>query len=224
MPEYEYDVALSFAGENRSYVQSVAEALRESGISVFYDDFEKIELWGKDLSEFLDQIYRLKSKYCVIFISKHFVEKAWTTHERRSAVARAIEEKGEYILPARFDDTEVPGLQPTVGFIDLRNLNPPEFAELILKKIRTSATKVTNDDTPHFRIPRVHGTSINPYSAAIEFMIKVKNEIENRCNSLSHPGVSVSTFGQDREHSCCCEPRKGSEFRSIGFPIRKQRV
>ena len=42
-----YDVALSFAGEDRPYVQQVAQRLVESGIKVFYDDFEKVDLWGK---------------------------------------------------------------------------------------------------------------------------------------------------------------------------------
>ena len=37
-------------------------------------------------------------------------------HERRSAMARALEERGnEYILPIKVDDAELPGLQPTVG-------------------------------------------------------------------------------------------------------------
>src|SRR5439155_24562734 len=32
---------------------------------------------------------------------------------------RAFMEKREYILPARFDDTQIPGVLPTVGYIDL---------------------------------------------------------------------------------------------------------
>lgn len=44
-----YDVALSFAGEERPYVEAVADALRNAGVKVFYDDYEKVTLWGKDL-------------------------------------------------------------------------------------------------------------------------------------------------------------------------------
>lgn len=36
---FEFDVALSFAGEDRGYVHPIAERLRERGIRVFYDDF-----------------------------------------------------------------------------------------------------------------------------------------------------------------------------------------
>lgn len=42
--DFAYDVALSFAGEQRVYVQKVAAALRRRGIRPFYDDYEKATL------------------------------------------------------------------------------------------------------------------------------------------------------------------------------------
>ncbi len=59
----------------------------------------------------------------------------WTTHERRSAQARAIRENDAYVLPARFDDTEIPGLRPTIRYVDLRTTAPSELAEMIVKKL-----------------------------------------------------------------------------------------
>ncbi|QPH98866.1 hypothetical protein G5B97_01690 [Campylobacter concisus] len=44
---YEYDVALSFAGENREYVEEVAIFLKNFGVKVFYDDFKQDKIWGK---------------------------------------------------------------------------------------------------------------------------------------------------------------------------------
>lgn len=38
---YEYDVALSFAGEDRKFVEDCAEILRSLNINVFYDNYEK---------------------------------------------------------------------------------------------------------------------------------------------------------------------------------------
>lgn len=130
-----YDVALSFAGEDREYVEQVAVLLRKAGLNPFYDGFEKAKLWGKNLVEHLANVYQHRSRFVVMFISKHYVEKAFPTHERRSAQARALVAKEEYILPARFDDTEVPGLLPTVGFADLRKLSPQQLADLILEKL-----------------------------------------------------------------------------------------
>jgi hypothetical protein len=61
--EHEFDVCLSFATENRDYVEMVAGGLKEHGVKVFYDDDEKVRLWGKDLAEFFDRARetRLKS-------------------------------------------------------------------------------------------------------------------------------------------------------------------
>lgn len=48
---------------------------------------------------------------------------------------RAIESKEEYILPARFDDTEIPGLRKTISYVDLRRKSSAELAALILQKL-----------------------------------------------------------------------------------------
>ncbi len=65
----EYDVCLSFAGENRPYVARVAKYLEAHGAHVFYDQNEQTTLWGKNLYTHLDEIYRNKARFCVMFIS-----------------------------------------------------------------------------------------------------------------------------------------------------------
>jgi hypothetical protein len=132
-----YDVCFSFAGEDRDYVEGVAVDLKQAGIKVFYDRYEQVELWGKDLYQHLDTIYRKKAKYCVVYISRAYVSKLWTKHELKSAQARALREDREYILPVRLDDTEVPGILLTAGYIDGRNYSPEELARLIRCKVGT---------------------------------------------------------------------------------------
>ena len=46
--KYEFDVAISFAGEQRSIAERLADLLTASGISAFYDKHHKSRLWGKD--------------------------------------------------------------------------------------------------------------------------------------------------------------------------------
>jgi hypothetical protein len=133
MPSYE--VALSFAGENRPFVEDVAEGLKAAGVSVFYDKFEQAQLWGKNLIDHLAEIYRHKSRYVVMFISEHYVRKAWPQHERQHAQERQLVASAEYILPARFDDTAVPGMTNTVSHIDLRSTTAAELVQLILGKL-----------------------------------------------------------------------------------------
>ena len=136
MSKNKYDICLSFAGEDRAYVEHVAAELKKAGILVFYDAYEEVDLWGKDLYQHLDKIYRSDANYCVLFLSKAYASKLWTRHELKSAQARAFLENHEYILPTRFDNTEIPGVLPTVGYIDLRTKTPVELAELIIKKLR----------------------------------------------------------------------------------------
>ncbi len=135
--EPKYDVALSYASEDRPYVDEVAAALKENGIKVFYDRYEDeaVRLWGMNLYDYLSEVYHKRARYTVIFISAAYAKKKWATHERQSAQARAFSENREYILPARFDDTEVPGLLDTTAYADLKDISPTQLAGRITKKV-----------------------------------------------------------------------------------------
>jgi len=137
-----FDIALSFAGEDRNYVDQVANLLRDSGVKVFYDLFEEANLWGKNLYDYLSDIYMNKAEYTIMFISKYYAEKLWPTHERQAMQARAFQEHQEYILPARFDETPIPGVLPTVGYISLSGREPKQFVEIIHKKLVNSGYSV----------------------------------------------------------------------------------
>lgn len=130
-----YDVALSFAGEDREYVEAVATELKRLGVNVFYDRFETANLWGKDLYQHLSKVYSEMARFTVIFISENYSKKLWAKHELKNAQAKAFKENMEYILPARFDDTEIDGITSTVGYISLDKVSPVELASLIIQKI-----------------------------------------------------------------------------------------
>jgi hypothetical protein len=139
-----YHVALSFAGEDRDYVDKVAIHLKAAEVEVFYDLFEEADLWGKDLYAHLSDVYENKAIYTVIFVSGAYREKLWTNHERRSAQARAFSENSEYILPALFDKTvEIPGLLKTTGHIDLTKKTPEQLADLIVEKLVRSGVALS---------------------------------------------------------------------------------
>ena len=132
-----FEVALSFAGENREFVEQVATQLKTENISVFYDNHHKTSLWGKDLYQHLNIIYKNLAKTCVIFISEHYPLKKWTKHELKAAQSREFSEEYEYILPVRFDDTIIPGLNETQGFLDARQITAIDVAEAIIEKTKT---------------------------------------------------------------------------------------
>lgn len=131
-----FDLAISFAGEDRMIAELIAESLIKSGYNVFYDNHFKSKLWGKDLYVYLQDIYKNKAKYCLMIISKNYANKLWTNHERQAAQAKAFEQNKEYILPLRIDETEIPGLNNTIGYLhydDQTSIN--EIVEILKEKL-----------------------------------------------------------------------------------------
>lgn len=138
-----YDVALSFAGEDRQHAKALAALLKAGGYWFFYDENELAQLWGKNLYDYLSSVYKDQAHYCVMFLSKYYEKKLWTTHERQLAQARAFKENREYILPVRLDDTEIPGIPPTVGYLDLRTMTIEEVYEVLVKKLADTISQTT---------------------------------------------------------------------------------
>jgi len=131
-----HDVAISYASEQREYAARVAGILRAKGVRVFFDPFFETKMWGKELPEYLMKVYYKESRYCMIFISKEYVSKAWPTFELKCAIARRIESMGEYILPVRFDDSEVPGLSTTITYLDANEKTPDQIADMFMEKMQ----------------------------------------------------------------------------------------
>jgi hypothetical protein len=129
----EYDVALSFAGEDRAAVDRVADALTKRNIRVFR--YDEADSWGNNLYEYLAEVYGKKAHFCLLFLSTSYAAKPWTIHERRHAQERAFLENREYILPVRLDDTEVPGILKTIAYLDLRRITPEDIADAVAKKL-----------------------------------------------------------------------------------------
>ena len=137
----DYDIALSFAGEDREYVRSVAEALAAKGVKVFYDKSEEADLWGKDLYSHLVEIYGSRARFTVMFVSNAYGTKLWTNHERKAAQSKAFRQNSEYILPVRIDDTEIPGMLPTTGYVRAEEKTPDQLASLLVEKLTRSPTR-----------------------------------------------------------------------------------
>lgn len=130
-----YDIAISFAGEDREVARQIADLLKQKRVKVFYDNFEESTLWGKNLYDYLNEIYSEKSKYCLMLLSENYKNKLWTNHERESAQARAFRENREYILPIKIDNTKIPGVNETVGYLDIKTHSIERIVELIVDKL-----------------------------------------------------------------------------------------
>lgn len=171
-----YHVALSFAGEDRKYVDKVAKCLREEGVDVFYDKFEDTKLWGKDLYTYLSDIYQNQAFYTVMFISEAYKDKLWTNHERRAAQAKAFSESREYILPAFFDtEVEVPGVLKTTGYVNLSKLTPEECAAKIIDKLEDAGVTL---------ITEIHSSYSEDARADVDYPIRDDDEVSEIIKAL----------------------------------------
>lgn len=133
MNKYNYDLVLSFAGEDRDFVEKCAEIFRALGINIFYDNYEQHNLLGKDLFAYLGDIYQNQAQHAVIFVSKFYKQKHWTNHELKFMAAREFVDN-EYILPVLIDDTHLQQIPLTTGYIEAKT--PLYVASTIAKKLK----------------------------------------------------------------------------------------
>jgi hypothetical protein len=206
--DYRYDVALSFAGPQRPLADVLATTLRDSGITVFYDDFYPEHLWGKDLASYFDRVYRKEARFCVIFVSGEYKTRAWTYHELRSALARALEERGrEYILPIQVEPVELEGIPPTLGYVSLSRYSIEQIAELLLRKLKAwRPVAMHRDDTGIHIEANVQVTGQDIYvvirndGATDEFVAQV---VRVSGDMTAPPAVPWSTRWRDTDLERC---------------------
>lgn len=90
----EYDVFISHASEDKDeVVRPLAVALRQEGLSVWYDEFElKI---GDSLRRKIDKGLA-KSRFGIVVLSTSFIHKGWTNYELDGIITRVV--SGEQVL------------------------------------------------------------------------------------------------------------------------------
>jgi hypothetical protein len=130
-----FDVAISFAGEDRSVAEALAQGLRARSLRVFYDMFYQAELIGEDLAQLLARIYSRASLFCIVLISKHYPQKRWPQFELAQIQDGVIVRGGPSMVPVRIDETRVDGISATLGYIDLRLTDVDKAVDLIARKV-----------------------------------------------------------------------------------------
>jgi len=133
-------VALSFPGEYRELVKTIAEDLSNKigKERVFYDEYYKEELARPNLDIYLQDIYNNNTELIVIFLCKEYTKKEWCGLEWR-AIRNLIKKKQDSrIMPIRLDDAKIQGFFPIDGYLNAVKLpESEEVADLIIKRIDT---------------------------------------------------------------------------------------
>ena len=132
---FEYDVALSFAQENRAVAEELARFLHDKDIKVLFDEYPAPQPGSSDLVAHLAELFRTKARYCVMLVSEHYPLKRWTERERTSVQQHALRDANEYLIPVQLDQTEPPGIRETTAYRDLRQHSLEGIANWLEQKL-----------------------------------------------------------------------------------------
>jgi hypothetical protein len=135
---YTYDIAVSFAGEQRAYVEHFVHACKRLGIRVLYDRDLSVDLWGKNLVfEFRRHFGGADVRFVVPFISVEFLAKPYPMDEFAAAVEQSLRRPEAHILPVRVGAVDVPAqlLNPAVGVLFADEHTPEQLAAQVRRKL-----------------------------------------------------------------------------------------
>ena len=103
----EYDLAVSFAGENRELAREIAQQLTTLDAHVFYDEQFEANFLGGAWSAQFERIFGRDSRLVVCLLDRHYREKIWPTFERECFLPRVPD--GD-VIPIFLDDTTFVGI------------------------------------------------------------------------------------------------------------------
>jgi hypothetical protein len=105
--DFDFDYAISFAGENRSIARSIADQLEILDCSVFFDELFEANYLGKAWHKKFMEIFGEQSRFVICLLDKHHLEKIWPTFERECFIPRIPEAA---VIPIYLDKTFFPGI------------------------------------------------------------------------------------------------------------------
>lgn len=150
LADIRFKVALSFPGERRRFVDSVAGSLREAlgADSVFYDLDYQAQLARPNLDTLLQDVYGKNSELVVVFLSAEYSSKEWCGLEWRAIREIIKQRRDEQLMFVRFDDASIDGLFSHDGYLDARKHDEDAIARFILSRLesmKSSGVKLARD-------------------------------------------------------------------------------
>ena len=145
MKRQKYEVAVSYASEQRPYVERFVARLQSQKMRVYYDRNAQAKMVGKILDQELHKIYLQESKCCILFLSNAYVEKPVTRYESQIILSETLfKENFMYIF--KFDDVTIPGLNRNFVYSSVAEFSEPEaYADFIYEVMQGKKAKDNSD-------------------------------------------------------------------------------
>ncbi|WP_028671589.1 TIR domain-containing protein [Saccharospirillum impatiens] len=128
---FDWDFAISFAGECRVLAKTIADLLEILDCTVFYDQYYEANYLGTAWSQQFKDIFGSKARYVVCLLDSHHAEKIWPTFERECFTPR-VEDAA--VIPIYLDDTPFIGIPKDIVGIDFKEFDWGN-SELVTDKI-----------------------------------------------------------------------------------------
>ncbi len=134
---HRFKVALSFPGEHRQRVETIANALaaRLGQEAVLYDKFYSAEFARPNLDIYLPRLYHDQSQLLVFFHCEQYNKKEWCGLEWRAARDLLKHTEDDRLMFLRLDQSDTPGLYSIDGYLDIHAMPDAEVAAQILKRL-----------------------------------------------------------------------------------------
>lgn len=169
-----YDIAVSFAGEQRGYVRETVAACKAKGLRVFFDEDKTNDWWGKNFIQEQRRAYSSQARFFVPFLSSDYLAKPIPMDEFASAMMTAVKLGDGYILPVIMGNADVPAelLHPHIGYLRSEAFTPDQLADELVKKVK-SAERTGQPEVPvgkvvgdalQVRLPKVTSSAYSKYN------------------------------------------------------------
>ncbi|MCA1705675.1 MAG: toll/interleukin-1 receptor domain-containing protein, partial [Actinobacteria bacterium] len=126
----DYDIAVSFAAEQRDYVERTVTAAKSLTLRVFYDRDMSHTWWGRNFVVEQRKVYGQRALHFVPFISIEYLARPYPRDEFSYAMLRVVEREDRYILPVLVGEVVVPPelLHPCIGYLRAEEHTPEQLA------------------------------------------------------------------------------------------------
>lgn len=140
-PTRRFRIALSYPGERRPFIEQVAERLSTAvgRERVLYDKYYEAEFARFDLDTYLQGLYHDESELIAVFLCADYERKEWCGLEWRAVRDLIKQRQASSVMPLRFDDTKIPGLFSTDGYLWIGGRSPEDIADRILERWRLNS-------------------------------------------------------------------------------------
>jgi hypothetical protein len=198
MSDKPYDLAVSFAGEQRDYVSRTVDACKALGLNVFYDKDKNNDWWGGNFIREQRTVYSSQTRFFVPFLSAEYLAKPIPMDEFSAAMMTAVKRGDGYILPVLIGDVLVPAdlLPPHTHYLRAGDYTPDELARQLAQKVgaaRRSGTPPTElgpvvEHALQLRLPRVPRSDWSKYEELDRLFDYLATQFTNGATQLRTRG------------------------------------